>query len=336
MTSELTTAMTSGSFLTTVKSQPTLAVVTSASTVVDVYTVMTVITPTPAPTASPTITAVIPSVSQLSLSAYTKTTLTLSATLIKKRIVSGDVSGGYLYCIAMSSGSAPSSIGSVKSAITSSSTGTLKTFPIGSIFPLTLTVSFSGLLALKAYSVYCYVETLVGTGSALYEVLGTKTVVTTACCKTLSFTNSPAFVYGDVSKYTTSSSTLYIYTYSLSAAPSIDLQVTPAFQLDGVVTTAITAIPSTFTMTQTSQLTGQFFLSATSALVGGTCTMTMVISGSSAAQYDSGVTAVVQILSSQSAVPAPVMLTSRFSDSGQAVLITFDSTTDMAGEKVKF
>ena len=54
------------------------------------------------------------------------------------------------------------------------------------------------------------------------------------------------------------------------------------------------------------------------------------VAGSSAAEYYKTNTT-AQILSSASPLPAPVMISSRFSDSGQAVVITFNTPTDSAG-----
>jgi hypothetical protein len=286
-----------------------------------------------APTSAPTVTAIVPSVSQMTISSSTRTALTLSVTLIKKRVVVGDISSGFLYCVAMINGSIPSSIGSIKAEVSdvASTENVVTTFPIGSTFPLTSSVTFTGLVALQAYAMYCYVETSLGTGSLLSEVLGTRTVQTTACCKTLSFINSPVFIFGDVTKYTASTSkSTYVFTYSMSSNPLKSLKVTPVFKLNGVVSTDIVATPSSSTFTSVSQLTGRFFLSA-SSVVSGSYTISLTASGVSAAQYTSGVSTTVQILSSFSPVPAPMITTSRFSNSGQAVVITFDSLTDQAG-----
>jgi hypothetical protein len=337
MTSQLSTAMTSGTFVATMKSQSTtFSDISSPSVTANPYTEFTEITPTTAPTSAPTVTAIIPSVSQMIISSFTRTSLTLSVTLIKTRIVKGDVSSGFLYCVATTNGSAPSSIGSVKAPVSdvASWKNFVTTFPIGSTFPLTSSVTFTGLVALQAYAMYCYVETSLGTGNLLSEVLGTKTVQTTACCKTITFTNSPTFIFGDVKKYTVSSTkTTYIFTYSLSSAPLKSLQVAPVFRLNGVVSTAIVATPSASNFSSISQLsllTGQFFLSASSE-ISGTYTISLTASGPSKAQYTSSVSASVKILSTFSPVPAPMITSSQFSDSGQVVVINFNSLTNEAG-----
>jgi hypothetical protein len=335
MTSELSTSMSSGEFVAIMKSQTTMfSNLTSGSITIDGYAVVTAFKVTQAPTSAPTVTAVVPSVYQMEISQYTRTTLTLSVTLIKTRVVERDVTNGYLFCVAMVNGSAPSSIGSIKALSLSddpSMRGILKDYPIGSAFPLSSSVTFEGLVALQAYAIYCYVETSLGTGSLLSEVLRTRIVQTTACCKTLTFTNSPVFIFGDVRKYIASGlKSTYIFEYSLSSAPLKSLQVTPVFSLNGLVSTDVVATPSNSNFTSKSQLTGQFFLSASSE-ISGSYSISLTASGSSTAQYTNGVSTLVQILSTFSPIPAPMITSCRFSDSGQAVVITFDSLTDQAG-----
>ena len=79
----------------------------------------------------------------------------------------------------------------------------------------------------------------------------------------------------------------------------------------------------------TSLTTGSFILSA-SAVTRGTLTIVLSVAGSSAAQYYN-TSSIVQVLSSISMVPPPRMISSQFSDSGRAVVITFYTPTDSAG-----
>ena len=151
---------------------------------------------------------------------------------------------------------------------------------------------------------------------------------TTICCKELDFSNAPVSVYGELSKYTGSSTSLYVFKYYLSAAPSSFVQVVPVLYLDGVSSTAVMVSPSSSTFLRTSPLTGQFILSA-GPLISGFYTIGLTFNGLSNSQY-SNMNITVQILSSLSLLPAPVMISSQFSDSGQLVVITFDTPTDSA------
>ena len=119
---------------------------------------------------------------------------------------------------------------------------------------------------------------------------------------------------------------MYVFEYDLSTAPSSYVQITPSLYLDGILSTAVTAIPPSATFLSTSLLTGQFFLSARS-FTGGTYTVGFTFGGSSRSQYSSN-NITVQVLSSQLPLPAPIMVSSQFSNSGQFVLITFSSPTD--------
>jgi hypothetical protein len=150
--------------------------------------------------------------------------------------------------------------------------------------------------------------------------------VTTTCCKTLNFDNNPAYVYGDLSRYTPSTAeSTYLFSISLSSAPTGSLQVIPIINSTDVVCN-----PLSFTFTSTSSLTGQFFLSAKSS-IKGVYTVTLTTKGVDKGQYDSGTVVDVILLSSSSPSPPPMMMFSRFSDSGENVVISFSSATNQAG-----
>ena len=233
----------------------------------------------------------------------------------------------------MMNGSTPSSIGSVKAASFdgSSSNGADGNIPAASTFPLTLRVDFSSLRAIQTYAIFCYPETSIGTGDALSTVLETKIIVSTVCCKTIRLTNSPSVVYGDLTKYASLSRSLYVFSYLLSEAPAGTISVSPVLYLNGIMSTTVSASPSYTAFTSSSVLHGQFVLSAGSE-VNGTYSMSLSVTGSSREQY--AITkSTVRIASSIIMTPAPTMASCQFTDSGQAVMITFDSATDYAGMK---
>jgi REJ domain/PT repeat len=275
-----------------------------------------------------------PSLSRVVLSSVTRNSFSFNATLVQSRSVIGDIAGGYLYCAAMSGGSVPTSAGGIKAATSdaTSSRGVSVAIPTNTAFPITLRLTIPGLEALKSYSVYCYAESPTGTGDSLQAVMKTKFSATTACCKSISFSNAPPHVYSDVTKYRASSSALYLFSYSLSSAPVGALTVTPELYINGVISKDIVATPSSSVFHPASVRTGQFFLSA-SPTFGGTCVLLLRMSGSAASQY-SAVNSSVLLMSAQSSTPAPKMVSSQFTDSGQAVLIRFDSPTDQGGISV--
>ena len=261
----------------------------------------------------------------------TSNSITLRAILYTGGLDFEDRGGGRLYCVAMNDGSEPASIGTVRSADvrTQSSRGASAAVPASAIFPLALSMQINGLSALETYSIFCYAETPSGMGDSLEAVLRTRITATTACCRPITFTNSPAYVYSDVTKYKSSSSSLFVFKYELSSAPVGSLVVTPKFYIGGTEITDIVATPSFFAFSNTSSLTAEYFISAPSSL-SGNCTVSMDLSGSQGSEYYS-IDYHLQLLSADSPVPPPTIASCQFSDSGQTALVYFDSPTDGAG-----
>eukprot|EP01034_Spumella_vulgaris_P047393 gene47393-biopygen15474 len=150
-----------------------------------------------------------------------------------------------------------------------------------------MTVIVKGLSAVTTYDVYSYVQSTAGYGSGVSAVQATKLSVTTACCKTLSFSNAPGSVYGDVTgKYSSGSATSsYIFTYSLSAAPRSTVTVTPIFKnLDYSPSNVLATVPASKTFTSSSSIQGSFYVSA-SALLSGQFYVVLNTTGVNALDY---------------------------------------------------
>ena len=318
---QLNSSMSSGSFAILMRaSSEALASLTHATTVVTgTYTMSTVLLPTA--------TTTIPIITNLTLIEITRSTLTVAVTLHQLEQTVVDLHGGTLYCIAVSNGSLPTSIDEIKTSNSDTIYRKRASVVIPALsYPMMLEVKLTDLTSLEKYDIFCYAETSIGTGTTIAAILEKRVVATALCCKALDFTNAPVWVYGDLSKYTGSSKALYVFEYDLSAAPSSDVQIIPSLYLDGILSTAVIATPSSSTFLRTSLLTGQFFLSGTS-FTSGTYTVGFQFSGTSRLQYsDRNIT--VQVLSSQHPLPAPIMISSQFSNSGQFVLITFSSPTN--------
>ena len=220
--------------------------------------------------------------------------------------------------------------GSIKSAATDSSlsAGASISIPTQTSSSTTLAVTFYGLSSLQTYEIFCYAESSIGTGTSITIVQQTSAVATTLCCKALDFTNAPASVYGDVSKYIGLSTSLYVFDYELSASPASSVQITPSLYLNGILSKDVTAFPSNYSFLSNSPLSGQFFLSA-SSFTSGTYSVGFVFTGPSRSQYSSEAFN-VEILSSALLSPAPIMESVQFSDSGQFIIIAFDRATDFA------
>ena len=233
-----------------------------------------------------------------------------------------------LYCAVYLNGFSPTSIGSVKAASRDGvvSRGASLSMPSGQRYPMVVPMAIKGLDAIQAYSIFCYAETSSGEGQALPAVIKTRVTANTTCCKSIVFTNAPTSVYSNVSTYGQSSRSLFVFTYTLSSAPVGILQVTPLIYLGGVLDTSIVATPASTTFSSTSPLTGQFYLSASPA-TAATLKISLLLDGTNPRHYISPSTT-VQLLSESSILPAPVLVTSRLTNSDMSFLITFDSLTD--------
>ena len=239
-----------------------------------------------------------------------------------------------LYCIALANGSVPSSIGAVKAARTDGfpSRGIAAAVPLERIYPLSVNMTISNLNATQKYAIFCYAETAVGTGNDLRAVIRTGISATTLCCRMVSFTNAPSYVYADVKRYNSSSNVLYIFTYELPVAPTNSLQVAPVITLGGVISTDIIAVPPSSTFSSSSQLTGQFYLSARPSTADVSVKLSLSFGGPDLGFY-AGESTGVRVLSSPSLTPDPIMKSCQFSDNAEAAFIYFDSSTDEAGIK---
>ena len=170
--------------------------------------------PTVSPsTSAPTVSRLAPSITGQQTSS-TKVSITVSVAFSPAALYSGN-----LYCAALPDGTAVTSVNQVVLASTSVS------YLVGSSSG---SVTITNLKELTTYNTYCYLRNILGFGNSLVEVQGTKAVVTTSCCRTMSFTNSPTTVYADTAAQYTSSQTLrYYFIYTLSSAPSSTVTIQP-------------------------------------------------------------------------------------------------------------
>ena len=324
LSSKLYNSFSSGAFISYTQSS-TSSLALASSVTLDPISTFTIAT-----LSAPDYTVIVPSVSAVSITDITRSSITLSVILVNNGTGNSDSAGGTLYCAAFENGVSPLSTGSVKSAASdgSHSHGAFTAIPSSATYPLTLDVFISGLSSLKSYSTFCFVESSIRTGSTLNEVLATKRGTTTLCCKSINYVNSPVFVFGDILKYTTSSSSLYLFSYVLSDPPLIAVTITPVVLRNGVVSSDVSVLPAQIMFSNSSLLAGQFYLSAGRS-ISGSYTVKLILSGPSATQF-TGPNLSVEVLSSISQLPAPSMLSSKFSDSGQEVVITFNKPTDSA------
>jgi hypothetical protein len=229
-----------------------------------------------------------------------------------------------LYCLALNGRTAPTSTGMVRT------TGTSAQYNPGG--PTNVTLAVVGLKALQSYRVYCYLELSNGDGSPLADVVATGREFNTTCCKSVTFTNAPVSVFGDISLYTAATpQTEYFFAIALESAPAAgELTVTPRVRLaTGVMLESVNSTPSvmTFRSSTPNQLTAQFFLSAY-AYVKGVYVIDLVVGGAAKGLYFGRTSQQVTVLSSSQPLPAPRLVGAVFADSGGYVTVTFNTPTD--------
>jgi hypothetical protein len=190
-------------------------------------------------------------------------------------------------------------------------------------------MTISGLDAIERYKIYCYAEASNGKGNSLRQVIQTSVSTTTACCKLVQFINAPKYVYSDISAYNTSSSALFVFSYSLPSIPSGELRVNHRITVDGFNSKNIVAVPSSLLFTGQSSRIGYFYLSS-NLDIATNCFVNLSFTGTPASNY-TNIAARVMILQSNEPKPAPLMESCQFSDSGDSISIQFDSSTDEAG-----
>jgi hypothetical protein len=137
-----------------------------------------------------------------------------------------------------------------------------------------VTVQMSSLQALTSYDVYCYLKNSYGYGNSLSYSLNRKKVISTPCCRTVSWSDgNPASVYGDINQYA-DASVLNLFEFSLSSAPSTGWSVTisPLIRDDNFTVVAITkvkTVPTSFSFSSSStKLSANFYLDGNPALSG--------------------------------------------------------------------
>jgi hypothetical protein len=194
---------------------------------------------------------------------------------------------GYVYCAAFTT----------SSSVNITTVGTIKQSGSYDLYELTSdtnsavsrTIAITDLQALTSYDVYCFTETSSGIELPLVLARKTKTVVTTACCKSIGYTNKPAYVYGSVSKYNfLTEQSKFLFEYTLDASPSETVIITPTLYSGTVLvdSTDITFTPTSTALTSSSSsLDGSFYLDSSDELFNGAYTLVLNITGSSASEY---------------------------------------------------
>lgn len=280
--------------------------------------------PTSTPTSYPSSTTQLPHVVAISLLS-TQSAVYGSITLTAAKLLTS----GTIYCIA-------STNTSVRSFSLLQSYGVSASFQNMSD---PVPIKISGLIPAKDYYVYCALS-LSGYKSSPRKVFDSKTYVRTSCCRKIKFTNSPSYVYGDLSMYPTgTSSSTFTFTYTISYATESLITVTPVLSTSSNTSSpvsTISIIPAVKSFTSSSTISSSFILSS-GTYSEGYYSISLIatdVNGTSSQIYE-GSTTSFSLLSSQSPLPAPNISSALFSDTGASVYVLFSSATDSAGFSTK-
>ena len=184
-----------------------------------------------------------------------------------------------------------------------------------------------GLVSLQSYSVFCAATSAAGVTSTLPQVHLTGRQATTSCCKSALLTSkagSLSFVEGN--------SYLDVFELGIVSLPSSSMSVTLSLHRGGVDVSHL-LYPSAVVSYSTSSLITTKDIISMKSLSAGSYTISAVVIGLSSSEfsisYIGSTSFTVASLNTEPATPIPVAAT--FSNSGYAIHITFDSSTNRGG-----
>jgi hypothetical protein len=185
-----------------------------------------------------------------------------------------------------------------------------------------------------SYNIYCLSEDTLDQSESLDRTIDYLIIATTECCREISYTNTPMFVYQDPSIYEPSQILQYLFTYTLASVPNSELIITPTIASDSnsINSTYITVSPSytKFTsLSTTKSLVSSFVLTAA---ITGYFNINLLLSGVDSNKYSSS-EITVRIISSDAPKPPPELKNVKFIDSCAGLSAKFDGETDY-GESV--
>ena len=192
----------------------------------------------------------------------------------------------------------------------------------------------SGLLASKAYDVYCLSMDLLGNLASFKTMKKTLATVKTACCRTVGFTSAPRYLFSDGPNRLNNPP----FKYALSSSPDGSLKISVSVSAvansssSSSSSAVMVATPKSTLFSSTLQsLTGSFIFPVLPA--PGLYIVAINVTGSDAAIYRGAQTSVM-ILSSALPIPAPVLKNFVFDSNGASALATFDSASELVNASV--
>ena len=185
-----------------------------------------------------------------------------------------------------------------------------------------------------SYSIFCSANSLDGSTSLLGDVLATRFIATTLCCKEIIVSLNTKIVSSVADK----AGILHVVSVGIRSVPSKDLVLNMGLVMlteNGNLVSNSTLIPGSLSFESTIPLQPLSFLSLTAstmriAINASTILLQVTKSGNSSNEYeviysrgDS-----MKILGDGDEPPTPILVSSIFATDGQSLIISFDSATD--------
>ena len=190
------------------------------------------------------------------------------------------------------------------------------------------TLSLNHLVAAQEFSIFCGVKMISGAISSIKDLIDTRIVGSTDCCRTISFLSAPRYLFVDQTLYSNALSSYFqqnIFSFILSAVPENYLLITPVLELNGSFVANASFLPRTLTCTPTDCATS-FSLTCP---IAGQYRLRLILSGSDNVRYNSNESLILDILNAKENPPAPKLSFAVFSDTGNGVYMKFDASTNI-------
>jgi hypothetical protein len=243
----------------------------------------------------------------------TAPTIVSVQTCAQKQIITAYVTvnkAGAVFCGAWTSNRVPTSVQEIMQAnnVGRATTGSNKA----------VNISMSALTPSTQYHVYCSTMSAHGTLSTLAQAMSSKVIVQTQCCKIITVNLLRRSVYAG-----SSLSALGIIAFTSGISDSLTL-----FVSSNSTSSTAPFFPQSLALTSTTS--GARTIAFTGTATVGTVALSVSVSAAASSDYSivysNGNT--VTVLSSQSKVPAPALLSAQFSNDGAAVYLTFSGATN--------
>jgi hypothetical protein len=243
----------------------------------------------------------------------TAPTIVSVQTYSQKQIITAYVTvnkAGAVFCGAWTSNRVPTSVQEIMQAnnVGRATTGSNKA----------VNISMSALTPSTQYYVYCSTMSAHGTLSTLAQAMSSKVIVKTLCCKIITVNLLRRSVYAG-----SSLSALGTIAFTSGISDSLTL-----FVSSNSTSSTAPFFPQSLALTSTTS--GARTIAFTGTATVGTVALSVSVSAAASSDYSivysNGNT--VTVLSSQSKVPAPALLSAQFSNDGATVYLTFSGATN--------